>query len=299
MRFRHYDQLRVFSVVARHLSISRAAEELFLTKGAVSYQIKQLERELGFEVFIRQPGRILLSEKGRTLWDTSRTIFHQLEDEIVRLREEGNTQITIGTTTYFASRWLSSRLMNFISQYPGVSLRIQPMLNLNNLKAERIDMAIRWGKGEWQDAQIEPLFNCPAIVTAGIKTAGYIEESGLEQAVQHLRLLHDREGSHAWEDWFRTAGFVYQPRPDELVIPDPNVRVQAVIDDQGIALNDALVNPELQQGTLIQVSPVTLADYGYYLAYLPNSIHKPVLIAFREWVLWEAGNSPAQLVGDC
>ena len=288
MRFRHYDQLRVFTVVAQHLSISRAAEALFLTKGAVSYQIRQLEQELGFLVFIRQPGRIILSDKGKRLLHSAQTAFQQMEQEIVALREDDNTRITIGTTTYFASRWLSPRLMTFISEHPQVSLRIQPMLDLTNLRADNIDMAIRWGKGEWTDVQVELLFNCPAIMTAGVKAAHYIAENGLENSMHHMWLLHDREDSNAWEDWFKAAGLTYRPRRDELVIPDPNVRVQAVIDGQGIALNDALVANELASGLLRQVSNVQLDDYGYFLAYAPEALGNPVLSDFRGWLLAEA-----------
>ncbi|MGB1010004.1 MAG: LysR substrate-binding domain-containing protein [Thiolinea sp.] len=286
MRFRHYDQLRVFAVVAQHLSISRAAEALCLTKGAVSYQIRQLEEELGFSVFIRQPGRIILSDKGKRLWPVAQNAFQHMEQEITGLREDDNTRITIGTTTYFASRWLSPRLMTFISGHPQVSLRIQPMLDLTNLRADNIDMAIRWGKGEWNDAQIEPLFKCPAMVTAGVKAAQYLAEQGID-AIQHLWLLHDREDSDAWEDWFRAAGLVYRPRRDELVIPDPNVRVQAVIDGQGIALNDSLVASELAGGVLQQVSDVQLDEYGYFLAYAPEALNNPVLCEFREWLFQE------------
>ena len=179
MRFRHYDQLRVFTVVAQRLSISRAAETLFLTKGAVSYQIRQLEQELGFAVFIRQPGRIILSDKGKRLLHSVQSAFQQMEQDIIALREDDNTRITIGTTTYFASRWLSPRLMTFISEHPQVSLRIQPMLDLTNLRADNIDMAIRWGKGEWTDIHTEPLFNCPAIVTAGVDAANKIAALGV------------------------------------------------------------------------------------------------------------------------
>ena len=78
---------------------------------------------------------------------------------------------------------------------------------------------------------------------------------------------------------------------DNLVIPDPNVRVQAVIDGQGIALNDNLIADEIAAGQLSRVSEVELADYGYYLAYAAGALEVPALKAFRDWIVGEAGGN--------
>ncbi len=111
---------------------------------------------------------------------------------------------------------------------------------------------------------------------------------GIEDALADLTLLHDREGSEAWHDWHKAAGLAYRPKRDDLVIPDPNVRVQAVIDGQGVALNDALVAAELSSGQLFQVSPVELSNYGYYLCYPKAALSSPALKAFRDWIRAEA-----------
>ena len=115
---------------------------------------------------------------------------------------------------------------------------------------------------------------------------------GLEAALPDLPLLHDRDGSDAWRDWHQAAGLPYRPRRDGLVIPDPNVRVQAVIDGQGVALYDRLVADELTAGRLFQISPVELANYGYHLAYPRGALDTPGLRAFRDWILTEAGTPP-------
>ena len=284
MRFRSYDTLRVFTVAARHLSFTSAANELNLTKGAVSYQIKRLETELGFQVFARQHGGIALTEKGKKLWHASQATFHSLEQEIARLRDENTQRITIGMSTYFASRWLSPRLMSFMISHAHIGLRLQPMIDLINLRTENIDMAIRWGKGDWSDMKTELLFRCPAKPTAGASIARRITAVGIEAALAELTLLHDREGSEAWRDWHIAAGLPYRLKRDDLVIPDPNVRVQAVIDGQGVALNDALVAAELSTGQLFQISPVELSDYGYYLAYPEDALNNSALQAFRDWI---------------
>ena len=287
MRFRAYDTLRIFDVVAYHLSFTSAAEELKLTKGAVSYQIKHLEDELGFQVFTRRHDGIVLTEKGKKLWHLSQAAFQNLEQEISKLRQENTTRINIGMSTYFASRWLSPRLMTFMTHYPNIGLRLQPLVDLIDLRTENLDMVIRWGKGDWSDLNTELLFQCPAKPTAGAAVNQRIKETGLEAALANLNLtlLHDREDSEAWSDWYQAAGVPYQPKRDELVIPDPNVRVQAVIDGQGIALNDDLVAAELSANQLFQISEIELYDYGYFLCYPTDALSNPALKAFRDWIM--------------
>lgn len=288
MRFRSYDHLRLFDVVARHLSFTAAAAELNLTKGAISYQIRRLEQELGFSVFHRQHRAIALTEKGKRLWHASQVAFRDLEQEITGLREAAAERITIGMSTYFASRWLSPRLMTFTVDHPRIGLRLQPLVNLVQLRPHGIDMAIRWGKGEWTDLEIEPLFSCPAFPTAGATIAKRVTDADLEMALPDLTLLHDRDDGEAWRDWHDAAGLPYRSTRDELVVPDPNVRVQAVIDGQGVALNDALVATELADGRLSQVSTIELSDYGYFLAYPKGALSMPALSAFRNWIVREA-----------
>lgn len=288
MRTKYFDSLRVFDVVARHLSFTGAGRELNLTKGAISYQIGRLENELGFAVFDRQRRRIVLTEKGARLWHASQAAFGDLDRQIAELKNADPARITVGMSTYFASRWLSPRLMHFITDHPGVGLRLQPLVDLIDLDAQGIDMAIRWGRGQWSDVEIELLLPCPAFVTAGPDIACQTAKNGLASIIGKLALLHDRDGSEAWRDWHTAAGLPYANTRDELVIPDPNVRVQAVIDGQGIALNDSLIADEMSAGRLSRISPVELADYGYYLAYPSGALNAPALKDFRDWIMAEA-----------
>ncbi len=285
MRFKAYDSLRLFDVVARHLSFTAAAEELNLTKGAVSYQIQRLEADLGFPVFTRRHRGVALTEKGKKLWHASQVAFRDLDREIAELREEGPGRITIGMSTYFASRWLSPRLMTFTAGHPGIGLRLQPLVDLTDLRAQNIDMAIRWGPGDWTDLEIELLLSCPAFPTAGAEIVRRIADQDLATALPAIPLLHDRDGSGAWREWHEAAGLPYRATRDDLVIPDPNVRVQAVIDGQGVALNDDLVAGELASGQLFRISSVELSRYGYFLAYPRGALDNPALKAFRDWIV--------------
>lgn len=295
MRFRSFDNLRLFDVVARHLSFTAAGVELNLTKGAVSYQIGRLEDELGFRLFERRHRSIVLTERGKRLWHSSQIAFRDLEQEIAALRDEGPGRITIGLSTYFASRWLSPRLMTFMVNHPGIGLRLQPVIDQIDLRTESIDMMIRWGKGDWTDMEVEQLFLCPAMPVAGAGLARQIDTQALETSLAGLTLLQDREESVAWRDWHKAAGLNYQSARGGLVVPDPNVRVQAVIDGQGIALNDALVASELAAGRLFAISNVELEDYGYFLAYPKGALENSALRDFRDWIMGEAAQESGRL----
>lgn len=287
MHFRSFDHLRIFNVVASHKGFTSAASELNLTKGAVSYQISQLEADLGFKVFTRMKQGVVLTSKGMSLLQVSQISFRDIESEIKRLKQDDSSNITIGMSTYFASRWLSPRLMTFMAQHPKIGLRIQPLINLAELVD--IDMAIRWGKGDWveSDLVVELIFRCPAMLTMGERMKQRVDSEGIEAALRNQTLLHDRDDSQAWRDWFDKAGLEYTPSRNSLVIPDPNVRVQAVIDNQGVALNDRLVAAEISNRQLFQYSAVMLEDYGYYLVYPRSTPNQSAIQAFRDWIILE------------
>ena len=272
------------------MNMGIAAEKLNLTKGAVSYQIQQLEGELGFRVFSRSKRKLALTEKGADLLLVAQPLFDRLERKIINLRQQSSDRITIGMATYFASRWLSPRLMHFITEHPDIGLRIQPLIDLMDLRSNELDMAIRWGKGDWneQDFEVELIFACPAMLTTSRDTGLRIETEGISNVISGLVLLHDRDSSEAWADWFGAADIEWSPGSDDLVIPDPNVRVQAVIDGQGVALYDFLVDDEVAAGRLYQYRPVSLDAYGYYLVY-PRGIDPGSAIkTFRDWIMQEA-----------
>ena len=284
MPFRSYDSLKLFDVVARHRSITLASVELNLSKGAVSYQIGKLEADLGFKLFDRHQQRISLTNKGKKLWHVSQTALSQIDQEIATLREEQTSRITIGALTYFFSRWLSPRLMSFMETNPGVALRIEPITSPAELPNSEIDVAICWGLGEWTDLRHRLIFRAPARPTANARVAEQVRDMGLENALRQIPLLSDSSGSEGWRQWHEQAGFDYQPVANALVIPDSNDRVQAVIDGQGIALWDMLVQDELDSGVLETVSDIALDTAGYYLVYPPNKAANTLTEAFADWI---------------
>lgn len=291
MAYKYYDLLRTFSVVANHSSITKAADELCLTKGAVSYQVSKLEDTLGLRLFKRASRTLKLTSHGNELNTTCQDAFHAIDSKIAHLQRSLTSTLTIGVSTYFASRWLSPRLMMFMSAYPLIQLRIQPMLNLNEVRDDNLDVLIRWGDGRWQDVCVEKLFDCPAFPVASPSIAMHFLDDDDLQNIINFPLLKDSESSTAWKEWHRVANLDYIERQDNLIVPDPNVRVQTIMDGQGIALFDKLIEPELNEDKLARISSYELKDYGYFLTYKKDAQSNPNVGAFLTWVQEERQDS--------
>ena len=291
MRLRNYDKLRGFCQVAQYGSFTRAADGLNLTKGAISQQIDLLEAELGFKLFARGQRGLELTRNGARLLQVALLAFESIEQEVGFLRRRDHDSLTIGMATYFASRWLSPRLMHFITRHTGIGLRIQPLIDLLDLRANDLDMAIRWGKGDWSDRGmvIEPVFAAPATLTANPDIGRRIETEGIGAVLQEVTLLHDSDDSQVWAEWHAAAGLEMRPAANDLVIPDPNVRLQAVIDGQGVGLYDRLIDDEISSGRLYRYRPIELPAYGYYLVYPADTAADSSVRVFHDWIIAEAG----------
>lgn len=282
--YKHYDTLRLFIEVAQHFSFSDAADALHMTKGAISYQIKTLEADLGFKVFARSTRGVVLTEEGHQLLKATRTQFLGIEAKLGELKGPRAQSLTVGLSSYFASRWLSPRLMSFMQLHPEIQLRIQPMTQLFDLERQGVDIAIRWGNGKWDDAEILSFLTMPTWPTGNRDVALRVKDIGLERAFSELTLLRDHDDSMAWSEWLTAAELPRQTRKDTLIIPDPNVRVQAVIDGQGVALNDALVTQEIENGNLVRLSDTELSSYGYFLVRPPSGRNEDSVEAFVQWL---------------
>ena len=284
MKFRSYDSLKVFDAVARKQSMTAAATDLNLSKGSISYQINKLEENLGFALFERSNARLQLTENGRRIWNVSLNALQQIDQEIEDISGSNTKALCIGALTYFSSRWLSPRLMDFFEKNPGVSLRIEPINSIADLKAKDVDLAIMWGVGEWKEYESRLLLRLPCVPTANASLAKKVESLGIEAAVKQLPLLGDSSGDTGWRAWHRAAGLAYLPSKSSLTIPDSNSRVQAVIDGQGIALWDELVAPEIKSGQLVELTDRKLNTSGYYLVSTkdPHATHVQAMI---DWLL--------------
>lgn len=259
-----------------------------MTKGAISYQIKTLEADLGMSLFKRTSRGVALTGEGLKLLAACRTRYEEIEADIAELKGITSQTLTVGVSTYFAARWLSPRLMTFMQSYPDVQLRIQPMIQFSGNEMQDVDLAIRWGDGRFGDDIAIPFLSLRSYPVGGAHAAEKVKELGVKAALSQFTLLRDRDDSNAWSRWLDVANLPQQTRRDALIIADPNVRVRAVIDGQGVALMDDLVSDELESCKLFRLSSSDLPDYGYFIVRPQHSSASEPVQVFSEWLQSQA-----------
>ena len=259
-----------------------AGEELCITKGAVSYQIRKLERGLGVLLFKRQVRQVLLTDAGQLLLQSTQRTFEDLSETIDRLGSGAADDVVIGATTYVAARWLSPRLAGFIASFPNISVRFQHHVNSIRFNLDEVDVAIRWGicegrvGGERLQELPMPLFPvCSPELARTIKNAS-------DTDLHNMTLLCEERAQDLWQDWDRELKVLTQCR--RLVIEDANVRVQAAIDGQGLVLADELMQTEITSGQLVQPFDHHLHGYGYVLMASPSTRGSEVSSAIINWL---------------
>lgn len=291
------DSLKVFEAAARHLSFSLAAEELCISKGAVSYQIRKLETHIQAALFNRYTRQVYLTDAGQHLLMTVQSQFTELEKTLSQINiDRKNHPIAIGATTYVAARWLSPRIAQFNQRYPDISVVFHHAVNSLNFKLQDVDLAIRWesydeAKQSMQSKQnrhltmsLFPVCSPGLLQRIGIKT----EQLPLEAAaMSHLDfsnlslLCEDRIIDH-WQVWYDAIG--KQLNNPRHVISDANVRVQAAINGQGLIMADQLMQNEIDNGLLIPLFKQQLTGYGYTLMRSPTQNHHPNAKLLYEWL---------------
>ena len=282
--------LLAFEAAARHRSFSLAANELALTPGAISYQVKQLEASLGVALFHRRTRRVDLTAAGQRLYHAAHRLLRELDDEIRQIAPARQASLlTVAVSTYFVTRWLSPRLGAFLNACPQVTVRLQHAVNDPDFAVDEVDLAIRWGDGRWQDCASELLVELPMIAVCA--PALLDGERGLRQPrdLRHQTLLLDQPGIDRWPEGLRAAG-IESARADEgTVIVDPNVRVQSAIDGHGVVLANPLVQPDIDAGRLVEPFDVRLDGYGYHLIFNRTAASREPVRLFRDWLMSQVG----------
>jgi LysR family glycine cleavage system transcriptional activator len=152
--------LKAFEAAARSESFTRAAEELNVTQGAVSHQVKALEETLGVKLFHRERQRLILTEAGRDYLAVVRDALDRIAfgtEQLLQRQESG--VLTVSTSPDFAAKWLVNRLSRFAEKHPDVDLRVSATTHYVDFAREDVDVAIRHGAGNWPGLHMERLYS--------------------------------------------------------------------------------------------------------------------------------------------
>src|SRR6266702_639977 len=150
--------LRAFEAAARSESFTRAAEELCVTQGAVSHQVKALEATLGIRLFNRERQRLVITDAGREYLNVVRDALDRIAAGTERVLQRQNSGVlTVSTSPDFAAKWLVNRLGRFAEAHPGIDLRISATLHHVDFAREDVDLAVRHGDGSWAGLDVARL----------------------------------------------------------------------------------------------------------------------------------------------
>ena len=282
--------LRAFECAARHMSFTRAAQELHVTQAAVSHQVKALEEHLGVKLFRRLNRALRLTDEGQAYAPALGEAFEQIRAATRRLRaEEAAAPLTVSVLPSFAARWLVPRLGRYRERYPQADLLVDPTSRVVDLARGETDLAIRYGRGRYPGLHTTRLLGeilFPVCSPSLLETHGPLHEPG---DLIRLPLLHDDDHSD-WRAWLETVGASPRDAVRGTVFTDSSLLVQAAIAGQGVAMaRGVLVDDALRAGLLLRPFAHSLAtELAYYVLCLPERAQQPKIARFREWLLEEA-----------
>lgn len=298
------DFIQGFEAAARHLSFTKAAEELFLTQSAVSRQVKALEDNLGIALFERQHRALGLTLAGEEFYKVAVDVLGRLQTASQNLRaDRSGTHLSITTTTGFAALWLIPRLKRFTSGRPDVDVRISATDVAVNLDRGLVDIAIRYGSKQSMPSGAVQLFGDEILPVCSKSLLGNAERPLLSPTdLRHHTLLHlDYPGMQKnWFDWgtWLTALGVGELKPAGILhFSQYDQMIHAAIAGQGVALGRIPLLQELiRSGALIAPFEQSLiGTRGYFVLKSQHAEAKQIAADFCAWLLAEAQTDHANL----
>lgn len=282
--------LKAFEATARQESFTKAAQELCVTQGAVSQQVKALEDELGVRLFRRERQRLVITDAGRSYLEVVRDAFDRLAMGTERLlqREKSGT-LTITTSPNFAAKWLVHRLGRFSETHPGIDLRVSASIQHVDFAREDIDLALRHGDGQWPGLRATRLCTEQLFPVCSPKLLSGRGALRSPRDIRHHTLLHINSTAD-WARWLARAEVEGVDYKRGTVYNQDSMAIDAAVDGQGIAIaRTALVSWDLLSGRLVQPFPQALeAPYAFWIVCPQSTADLPKISAFRNWVLKEA-----------
>ena len=285
------ETLRVFEVACRHGSYSEAARELHVTHSAVRQRIRQLEEELGLTLFERHGNRMVPTSSGLRLQAGVKGAFSELGAALGSLQtRRTDAEITVSLLPVMAARWLVPRLPRFKDRFPDINLHIKTGQSLANFKSDGVDIAIRFGAGDWKGLRSIKLLDEEffPVCSPGLNDGRLPKDPA---SILSMPLLIDRNLS--WRAWFKSAGVMLDREITGTSFTDSNALIEAAVTGQGIALGRlSFTRSDILAGRLIRLSEHGLrVAHSHYAVYPTASEANPALMAFRNWLVEETQRS--------
>jgi LysR family glycine cleavage system transcriptional activator len=297
----HLNALRAFEASARHRSFSAAAAELNITPAAVGQLVRTLEDWLGTPLFHRGASgraRLMPTETAERALPDIRAGFDRLSLGLERLREgSARGVLTVTVSPAFAAKWLLPRIDRFQAAWPDTDVRLDTNHKSVDFVAQRIDIGVRYGTGIWPGLKADKLMDeevYPVCSPELLRQHGRLRKPSdlARETFIHDLSMDGHAGFPTWEMWMENAGVTDATPTRGMQINNSAAVLQAAIEGHGIALaRSVMARDDLTSGRLIRLFPeLTLASpLAYYVVYRAECSSLPRLVAFRDWLLKEAG----------
>jgi LysR family glycine cleavage system transcriptional activator len=291
------NSLKTFEAAARHESFTRAAEELCVTQGAVSQQVKALEAGLGIKLFNRERQRLIITEAGRDYLTVVRDALDRIAVGTERLLQRQSAGVlTVSTSPDFAAKWLVHRLGHFAEAHPEIDLRVSATLHHVDFAREEVDLAVRHGDGNWPGLDPVQLSGEQLFAVCSPKLLSGRRKLGKPADLLKLPLLH-LDNREDWKKWLRAVGVDDAEVTHGPVLNRVSMVIDAAINGQGVALaRTTLAAWDLINGRLVRPFPDALPLSKTYWIICPKATSNlPKIVTFRNWLLAEAGADTRRL----
>jgi len=289
--------LKAFEAAARHESFTSAAEELCVTQGAVSHQVKALETELGLKLFNRERQRLVITEGGREYLAVLRDAFDRIAVGTERLVQRQSAGVlTVSTSPDFAAKWLVHRLDRFAEVHPSIDLRVSATMHHVDFAREEIDLAVRHGDGHWPGLDVARLSSEELFAVCSPKLLTGRKRLRKPADLLNFPLLH-LDDRRDWAKWLEAAGIKDTEISHGPVLNRASMVIDAAVDGQGVALaRTTLAAWDLMNRRLVRPFPLGLRLSKTYWIVCPKATSAlPKIVSCREWLLAEAARDSRRL----
>ncbi|PZQ63526.1 MAG: LysR family transcriptional regulator [Phenylobacterium zucineum] len=279
--------LRALEAAARHRSYSRAAEELSVTHGAVSQQIRRLEAELGARLFERRGNAMIPTPDAQRLAAEVARGIDVLKNAVADFHAAAlHDPLAISIDPQFASRWLTPRLQRLLANPAGANLEIRVEERRANFVTDGVDMAVRYGAGVWEGVESQRLFSETLFPVCSPKLPGLADLRGPDDLLRAPLLHHTHR---PWRLWFNAFGL--EPPPQQgLAFEDSVMLLEAAAQGIGVALGrSGLVEEDLRSGRLVRPFEGGVAsELGFFIVWRKDSRKLGRIATLRDWLVAEA-----------
>lgn len=292
--------LKVFEAAARHMSFTKAAEELHVTPGAVSQQIKTLEDFIGGRLFRRTKRALLLTDAAQASLPILREAFDKLEEAARILTARGDSRrLTVSVAPSLAAKWLVPRLDRFQEKNPEIEVWISADMEVVDFAVDDVDLAIRYGGGVYPGLEVELLMEESILPVCSPRLLTGERPLRTPADLAFHPLLHDGSpdqeelSSPNWAMWLKAAGVAGVDAKRGAKFNQSSLVIEAAVAGKGVALaKSTIALADLEAGRLVAPFDLTTpSSFSYYLVHPASKSRSAAVKSFKKWLREEAAQT--------